>query len=226
MNKRIVVFAPHPDDETLGCGGTIAKKISEGYEVIIVVMTDGRYAFLSVLGIESDPTPEELAEIRKEEVIRAIGILGVPEGNLIFLNFEDGTLEINEEKAEEKVAEVLSKNLPMEVYFPYKRDSHPDHRATYRVVKNSIRKLSLSTLSCQYSILHKYSRIGPIIDALLNLLNQKVIRVDVSKFLSLKEAAIKEFKSEISIISSRQEKPLDNKIEKFLKSKETFYVDK
>jgi len=65
MKKKIVVFAPHPDDETWGCGGTIAKKLREGYEILIVVMTDGRYAFKKVLGIDSDPTPEELKEIKK-----------------------------------------------------------------------------------------------------------------------------------------------------------------
>lgn len=41
MNKRIIVFAPHPDHETLGCAGTIAKRLNEGYEVLLVVLTDG-----------------------------------------------------------------------------------------------------------------------------------------------------------------------------------------
>ena len=62
--KTVIVFAPHPDDETWGCGGSIAKKISEGFEVIVVILTDGRYAFSEIFGINSDPTPEELKEIR------------------------------------------------------------------------------------------------------------------------------------------------------------------
>lgn len=220
------MFAPHPDDETWGCGGTIAKRISEGYEVLIVVMTDGRYAFLTMLGIDSDPTPEELKEIRKEEVKRATGILGVPEENLIFLNFVDGTLENNTEKAEEKVTEILSKNHPVEVYSPCKKDAHPDHRATYRIVRNSIRKLGISAVTYQYSIGQKYLRIGPIIDALLNLLKHNMVRVDISKFLSLKETAVKEFKSELETISSKQQNPIADDVKKFLKSKETFYINK
>jgi len=223
--KRIIVFAPHPDDETWGCGGTIAKRISEGYEVLIVVMTDGRYAFLKMLGIDSDPTPEELKVIRKEEVKRATKILGVPEENLIFLDFVDGALENNEEKAEEKVTEILSKNHPVEVYVPYKHDGHPDHRAAYRIVRNSIRKLAVSTATYQYSIGQKYGRIGPIIDALLNLLKRNMVRVDISKFLSLKKAAAKEFKSELKTISSKQHNPLTDDIKKFLNSKEMFYID-
>lgn len=219
------MFAPHPDDETWGCGGTIAKRISEGYEVLIVVMTDGRYAFLKVLGIDSDPTPEELKEIRKEEVKRATRILGVPEENLIFLDFVDGELENYEEEAGEKVREILSKNHPVEVYFPYRNDGHMDHRAAYRIVRSSIRKLGISTMTYQYSIGHKYARVGPVIDALLNLLKHNMVRVDISKFLSLKTAAVKEFKSELATISSRQQNPLTDDVKKFLDSKEIFYID-
>jgi len=69
MNKKLVVFAPHPDDETLGCGGTIAKRVREKWEVLIVIMTDRKYAFHKVLdNVYSAPIPEQLKEIRKKEV--------------------------------------------------------------------------------------------------------------------------------------------------------------
>jgi len=226
VKKKIVVFAPHPDDETFGCGGTIAKKISEGYDVLIVVMTDGRYAFLNVLGIESDPTPEQLKEIRKEELKRAVKHLGVPETNLIFLDFVDGTLANREKEVEEKVAEVLSKHRPDEVYFPYKRDGHPDHRAACRIVKNSIMKLGIKPVKYQYQITHKYARIGPFVEAFLNLFTNKRVHVDVSRFLHIKKLAIEEFKSEITAVSSRQHKPVIESVKKFLKEKEMFYVER
>jgi LmbE family N-acetylglucosaminyl deacetylase len=224
--KKILVFAPHPDDETFGCGGTIVKRISEGYEVLIVVMTDGRYAFLYMLGVDSDPTPEELKEIRKEEVKRATKILGVPEEDLIFLDFVDGSLESNKEKVEEKVTEIISKNRPVEVYFPYKKDCNQDHRAAYQILKNSIRKLDIFTLTYQYSITHKYARVGPILDAFLGFFKRNMVRVDISKFLLIKEAAAKEFKTELTPVWSRQHKPMVHGIKKFLKDKEIFYVDK
>jgi len=220
------VFAPHPDDETFGCGGTIVKRISEGYEVLIVIMTDGRYAFQNILGIDFDPTPEELKEIRKEEVKRATKILGVPEEDLIFLDFVDGSLESNKEKVEEKVTEIISKNCPVEVYFPYKKDCNPDHRAAYQILKNSIRKLGIFALAYQYSITHKYARIGPILDAFLSFFKRNMVRVDISKFLLIKEAAAKEFKTELTPVLSRQHKPIVHSIKKFLKNKEIFYVDK
>lgn len=225
MSQTVIVFAPHPDDATLGCGGTIAKRVREGYDVLIVVLTDGRYAFSEVLGIDSDPTPEELGEIRKEEKRRAVRILGVREENLFFLDFEDGTLEKNEGKAEEEVMEILSKNPPVEVYFPYEKDCHPDHRATNRIVKNSIKKMGLSTMGYKYSITRMRARVGPPIDTLLNLFKRNMIHVDISKFLHLKIEAANELKSEVSIISARQKRPVLKEIKKFLKSEETFFID-
>lgn len=225
LSKRIVVFAPHPDDETFGCGGTIAKRLSEGYDVLIVIMTDGRYAFRDVLGIEFDPTPEELKNIRKDEVRRAARILGMREENLIFLDFVDGTLTENEEKAEDKVVEILSKYNPDEVYIPYKRDGHVDHRATYRIVSGAIKKLGKKITKYQYQITHKYARIGPLFEMFFNSFKGCRKYVDISKFLSAKECAIKEFRSEIMAVSSKRHKTVIGNVKKFLKNDEIFYVE-
>jgi len=222
----MVVFAPHPDDETLGCGGTIAKKISQGYEVIIVIMTDGRHAFSKVFGIDSDPTPEELKEIRKEEVLRAVKILGVPKENVIFLGFEDGSLEENADKAVETIKEIMIKYSPSEIYFPFIKDFHPDHRAANRMIKKCAQELRLTCLKNQYSISHKYARLGPLFERILNLFRKSIVEVDVSDFLDLKKIAVGEFTSEISTISDEQKKPLIEKTQKFFKRKETFYLDK
>jgi LmbE family N-acetylglucosaminyl deacetylase len=224
MNKIIIVFSPHPDDETVGCGGIIAKRLSEGYAVLIVIMTDGRHAFSKVLGIDSDPSPEELKEIRKEEAKRALKILGVPEKDVVFLDFEDGKLDENPEKAEELVTQILKENPPEEVYFPSEKDQHEDHCATNRIVRNSIEKLGLSVLKYQYSISQRFSRMGPILDRFHNFFKHHMIRVDISEFLSLKESAMKEFKSEIGIISQKQKRPVVAEFKRYLKRSETFYV--
>jgi LmbE family N-acetylglucosaminyl deacetylase len=224
--NRIIVFAPHPDDETLGCGGTIVKRITEGYEVIIIIMTDGRYSHLEAFGTDTNPTPEELKEIRKEEVKKATKILGVPEQNLIFLDFVDGTLEKNKDEAEEKITEILNKNRPVEVYYPYRKEGHLDHLAANQIVKNSLRKLGIFPLTYQYSISQKYARVGPKIDAFFNLLKHNIVSVDISKFLPLKKTAVEVFKSELSTLSSKHQTPLKCNIKLYLKNKEKFYIDK
>ena len=225
MNQKIVVFAPHPDDETVGCGGAIAKRISQGYDVLVVVMTDGRHAFSHSLGIHSDPSPEDVKTIRREEIKGVMKIYGLPEENLILLDFEDRKLQNSAEEAEEIVTQILEKNRPVEVYFPVAQDYHKDHKATNRIVKNSIRKLHLSTMKYQYKVSHKFSRIGPIYDDVLEPFKHTIF-VNVSEFLPLKEEALRAYISEISIISKTQKRPIVMKPERFLRPYEEFYFEK
>jgi LmbE family N-acetylglucosaminyl deacetylase len=226
LNKRIIVFACHPDDETWGCGGTIAKKINEGYEAIIVVVTDGRNLFRVILGIDVDPTPEEVKKIRREEVIRATKILGVPKENLLFLDFEDAALAKYEKEAEERITEIIEKYPPVEVYYTYVNDGNLDHQALNRIMRRSLRKLRSTPLKYQYSIRHKYSRVGPLMERLLSLFRKNRIEVDISENVNLKEKAAKEFKTEVSTVSNKQVKPLEDDIDRYLKNKEIFYIDK
>ncbi|MEM3697174.1 MAG: PIG-L family deacetylase [Candidatus Bathyarchaeia archaeon] len=222
-NKVIVVFAPHPDDETFGCGGTIAKKISEGFNVLVVVMTDGRNLLKSILNIEDDPPPNDVKDIRRKEVLKATKILGIPHDNVIFFDFEDGCLSDYEAEAEEKVCEILSRYRPVEVYLPFENDGHRDHIVTNRIVKKCVKELNLEPEMYQYCIMHKFARFGPIFERIIGLFRKNIVKVDVSQFLKIKELAVKEFKSEFSIISSKQSKPLEDKIDKYLKKNEFFF---
>jgi len=226
MNKKIIVFSPHPDDETVGCGGTIAKKISEGYDVTIVVMTDGKHAFSKLFGITSNPSPDELKTIRKEELKRATKILGVPEENLIFLDFEDYKLKENLYKAEKEVCQMLSRFRPVEVYFPYRNDSHPDHRVTNQIARRCIKNLGLSTLKFEYSVAQKYSRVALVMDRTLKRFRGNRLQIDISPFAILKEKALGEFRSEITVFSNKQTRPIVTNSRRHLRNKETFYVFK
>ncbi len=223
-DKIVIVFSPHPDDETFGCGGTVAKKLSEGFEVSIVLMTDGRHAYSKKFGITVNPKPEELMKTREEEVRRAAKILGVKKENLIFLNFEDGTLEKREDEAEKLVVEILKDRPPTEVYFTRDKDFHPDHRATNRIIKNSIRKANLHVRHYEYSISNKYGRLGRLLELSHNLTRQNMLKNDISPFLPLKEEAVKQFTSQISITSSKQKTPVVEDFKRFLKKTETFLV--
>jgi len=223
LNKSIVVFAPHPDDETFGCGGTIAKKVSEGFNVVIVIMTDGRNLFKNTLNIEDDPPPDEVKEIRRREVLNATKILGVPVENVLFLDFVDGYLGDYEAEAENRVYEILSRYHPVEMYVPFKNDGHPDHQVTNRVVRRCVEKLYLKSEMYEYCIMHKFARVGPLFERFLSFFRRNVTKVNVSQFIKIKEMAIREFKSEFSIISNRQRKPIEDKIDKYLKKNELFF---
>ncbi len=236
MKNKVVVFAPHPDDETLACGGTIAKKISEGYEVIIVVVTDGRYAFLDLLNINSDPTPSELKEIRKKEAQRAAKILGVCQENLMFLDIEEGTLEKNERIARKRITEILEESLPKEVYFPQKNEFNYEHVVTNRLVRNVINQFQLRPVEYQYLIAWSFpfnliSRLQPkclkwLI--LTNFFKLDRVCVNVSDFISVKKAAINEYKSQFKLFSDKQQSPLfkESFFHKFLHNEEEFFISR
>ncbi len=74
--QTIAIFAPHPDDAELACGGTIRKRLKLHRETHIVHLTDGRNSHLLKFGIKQNPSPFEIKELRKQEVIEAEQILG------------------------------------------------------------------------------------------------------------------------------------------------------
>lgn len=222
-DRRIIVFSPHPDDETLGCGGTIARRSNEGYEVVVVVMTDGRHA-LRPFHIESDPTPEELARIRKDELNKAMRALTGNEEHPVFLDFEDGTLCQRKQEGERRVLEILMDPPVSEVYCTCRKDVTLDHQAASEIIRNSIKKANLRTDYYEYLVWRKYDRFGDAIDRALNSLRRDIISVDISAFLYLKEMALKEFQSQVSIMSERQKRPVIRNFKRFLRDKETFYV--
>jgi LmbE family N-acetylglucosaminyl deacetylase len=199
MKDRITVFSPHEDDETLACGGTIAKKIEEGYDVYIVFMTDGRNSHVHEQGISSNPTPQELALIRREEAKKAIKILGVTEGP-VFLDFEDGSLENCIVSAKEKVTKILDELRPIEVYCPHISDKHKDHCVTNRIVITSIATLFLTPKIYQYVVWSSgFEKLEE---------GEKRVVVDITNFRQRKLRAIEEYKSQVTLFSQEQQQPI------------------
>jgi LmbE family N-acetylglucosaminyl deacetylase len=233
LQNRAVFFAPHPDDETLGCGGTIAQKIIQGYDVSVVFLTDGRNA-LKEIGI-SEPSPSQLKEIRKDEAIRAANILGVNQENLFFLEIEDGMLTKNEVKVTEIISRILA-DLPKEIYVPQEKEYHVDHRETNRLVRTVIRKLCFCPFEYHYAIAWKHPlnlivRFRPKnlrSSIFAKLMNCNVVRTDISASLPLKKAAIESYESQTGLMSDQQRVPLLKRafLEDFLGDNEEFFVPK
>lgn len=216
--KKIIIFAPHPDDETLACGGTIALRLRQGYEVHIVFMTDGRNSHLHGLGIASNPTPSDLKMIRKEEAKRATSILGVKGENLIFLDFEDRMLKTNTENAVKEVKKILDGLQPCEVYCPNIKDKHPDHRATNEIVRESLLACNLCPRLYEYRIwLGRWDRYcAPS--------TNRQVTVDILEVLPIKKKAIEEYESQTTMLSPQQKHPVLTGafLGRFLRSTEVF----
>jgi LmbE family N-acetylglucosaminyl deacetylase len=128
-----IVFAPHQDDETLGCGGAIIKKRNVGAKVACVFMTNGETSHQAFI------PPQELTELRNREALAATGILGIPKDDVHFLSFPDGNLGAHHSAALSRVSSLLSQYQPQEIFVPYRFDGTPDHESTFRIVAEAVR---------------------------------------------------------------------------------------
>jgi LmbE family N-acetylglucosaminyl deacetylase len=119
--QRVLVFSPHPDDETIGIGGYIAQSIRNGADVRIVLVTNGNYRHQEA--------------IRYAEFKKATGILGVPETSLVFLNFSDHSLRtINQTVLEAVLRIQIDQFHPDIIIYPHPKDYNPDHAAIGKAV--------------------------------------------------------------------------------------------
>jgi len=117
--RSCVVVAPHPDDETLGVGATIMRKIDAGTPVHLVVATDGSKA--------PPGDPAEVTALRSAELRAACKVLGLSEGDVTMLGFVDAELVGHEDALAEAIAEVLALQQPAEVLVTGEDDPHEDH---------------------------------------------------------------------------------------------------
>lgn len=148
--KSAMVFSPHQDDETFGCGGTIAWKREHGIPVIVTFITNGQGSS------NSEDGQNQIVQIRKQEAVNALGILGVKPSEIYFLEKPDGKLPDldNEERQQtiKQIAELLNRYQPEEVYVPHRKDCHRDHEATYQLVKDAIAQAEITVELLQYPI--------------------------------------------------------------------------
>ena len=154
--NRILVISPHPDDESIGCGGTVRKHVIEGDAVRVAVLTSGEK------GVH-DWSESETAARREEEAKAAAAILGV---ELVeFFRQKDGGLRANRQLVE-VIAERIKAWTPHVIYVPHPAEQHPDHRAALRVLQRALRRSRLSPPPrvLAYEIWTPLQRLDEIID--------------------------------------------------------------
>lgn len=138
---NILIVGPHPDDQELGMGGTIALLASQGHRVTLLDMTDG------------EPTPRGDPATRAKEAAAAAQALSAP-GNPVVRRllgagahpslrncFVQHTIE-----ARHLVAGVMRAVQAQIVFVPFEEDAHPDHRAVTRIVEDARFDAKLTSL--------------------------------------------------------------------------------
>jgi N-acetylglucosamine malate deacetylase 1 len=124
MNNRVLVVAPHPDDETLGCGGTLLRLASEGAQIAWLIVTSMP---------DDDDFSEEQRVSREAEIAKVRELYGFSEVFALRLAPRRlDTYPLADLIAEFSAAFVSYR--PTQVFLPHRRDVHTDHRAVFDAV--------------------------------------------------------------------------------------------
>jgi N-acetylglucosamine malate deacetylase 1 len=137
--EKVLVLAPHMDDEVIGCGGTLAKHTARGASVTVVFLTDG--------ATDASPGEQSAAAIsatRTQEARNALAVLRVQRSE--FLGARDGSLASTPELVQ-KLRTILTSDRFDLVYLPFFLEEHPDHRAASQRLLDATRDL-VSPMRC------------------------------------------------------------------------------
>lgn len=127
----ILVVAPHPDDESLGCGGLIARAADAGRQVVVAILTDGGASHPGSLRAP----PERLARIRRREGREAVALLSAGAVRPAFFGAADGRLAEREPDALAWLGSLASGVAVGSVFVSWSADPHPDHQAAFRIAR-------------------------------------------------------------------------------------------
>lgn len=192
---KTVIFAPHPDDESLGCGGAIALLRQFGCEVFVVTVSDGT---LSHPNSKKFPSAK-LRDLRETEMRNALNILGVESQNVAFWRFTDRSVPHENDagffSAVALCRDFLTKNRFQTIFVPWRRDPHPDHLATHKIVTTATKNLTLKPRIIEYPIWVWELATGknaPRSDEMT------AFRLDISGVVNIKQTAIRAHVSQVS----------------------------
>ena len=188
---RILVVGPHPDDQELGMGGSIAKFATQGHDVLLLDTTNG------------EPTPHGSPEIRAKEAAAAATILGVKRTTV---NLPNRYVE-HSIPARHAVAAVIREHQADIIFAPYFEDAHPDHVATTKIVEDARFDAKLTKIDLPgdpiypkwmiyYYCMHLRSSIVP------------TFCIDITQQMDVKERAILAYESQF-ITPPRNRKVVD-----------------
>lgn len=183
--KKILVVAPHADDEILGAGGIIARNIAEGNEVYVCIVTRGKEPMFS----------EKLVEKLRNETIQAHQYLGIKK--TFFLEFPAVMLEeVPRYKLNDSIMNIIQNVKPDEVYIPHAGDMQKDHQIVNEAVMVAVRPKYKHKIKNVYA----YETLSETEWNIPNTVNAFIPTVyqDISEYLEIKVKALEFFTTQIS----------------------------
>jgi LmbE family N-acetylglucosaminyl deacetylase len=156
---RLMVVVPHPDDESLGMGGTLAKYAAEGVEIELVMATRGERGW----GGPEDENPglDALGRLREKELLAAAQVLGVRQ--VSFLDYIDGEVDqVDPAEAVMKIAAHIRRARPHVIitFDPFGAYGHPDHIAIAQFTLGAVvAAADAGFLNATFPVPHRVSKV-------------------------------------------------------------------
>jgi len=214
--RPYLVVAPHPDDETLGCGATIARARHAGIPVHVVVVTDGSGhppAFAD---------KPRLVSLRRDETVAACGVLGVPASHVVFLGFPDGEARSHAGSVADRLGELIGRLDPERIFGPSELDNHADHRAVAAALRDLVQRGDVRGTMYSYPVWFWFPRF--LLRAFLGGDFLRLRRIHAGRFLDLKKQAITSHASQAGALDPATAILTPEFLRRFLRPDEYFFA--
>ncbi|HUO78107.1 MAG TPA: PIG-L deacetylase family protein [Thermodesulfovibrionales bacterium] len=144
--ERVVVLAPHPDDETFGCGGALSLLVDAKKKIKVLFLTSGDKAESRGKGFSDREHITEYSLLREREAERALGVLGVSEYE--FLRFPDREIHEHYQDALQSISKTVEEFSPDTIYAPSLVELNPDHRTAAAMSMEIQRRFMAGPAEC------------------------------------------------------------------------------
>jgi len=202
---KVLVVAPHMDDEVLACGGLMAR-LPDKSRIYVVYATDGMKSPAPLMPWRDAITPD-LGERRVQESVAAMGRLGVAPENLRFLRLPEAELPRHEAELERGLLEAIEAISPDHVVVPFRYDRHPDHLAINRAVTGLCLDGRCTARLTEYFVYYRW-RLLPRRDIRRYVKPEHLLEVDISQVAHEKRASLACFETQATCFYAWQTRPI------------------
>ncbi|MCC3157897.1 PIG-L family deacetylase [Hymenobacter sp. 15J16-1T3B] len=190
------ILVPHPDDESLGCGGLLALLRQAHQPVSVALITDGTMSHPHSVRFP----PAARRQLREQELRLALRELGVADDALLTVNLPDGAAphgpgQPGFAEAAARLSHWLHEQQAQTLLLPWRRDPHPDHRATYALAQAALAKLTAPPRQLEY-VVWAWQRAAPT--DLPRPHEVQGWRLDIGPVLARKQRAIQAHRSQLT----------------------------
>lgn len=205
LSSRLLVIAPHMDDEILGCGGLMLLH-RDKQRLHCIYASDGAKSPMPLLPWQGSPAPD-LPQIRAREAAEVLADIGVPPDNYSMLGFTDGSLARSARKLRSRLEREINIIGPDFIFVPFRYDLHTDHVAVHRAIRYLKKRGRISATILEYIIYFRWRLIEGG-DIRFRISKARLAEVDISSVSSLKRSALSKYRSQTSNFYPWQETPI------------------